>query len=277
MYAGAGLALLLFITLFARLAEYSRAKTRNEKKRTEKGRQYFLFTILICIPLFIVIPFIIYFASYVPYFNKAYIDATEAGRGFNFSSMWKVFWKNQTDMFNYHSNLTEPHLCQSPWYQWPLQWKSTWFYSSNTLSGLYSNISTTGNPIIFIGGSIGAISLFISWITGQTKKSKALLLFLIAILSSLLPWVFVTRAVFLYHFFATVPFLIFSSLYLLMDIEERHPKYSKLKWIILIAAAVVFALMYPAISGLPMPTWYAWFLEYCLPAGNLFYGRIPIS
>lgn len=274
LYAGAGLAVLLFITLGMRCWEYIRAKDKAEKMRTQKGLLYIGLTLLLCIPFFVIIPSLIYFASYYPYYiyegGKAMTDVGSYG----LKGMWSTFWRNQTGMYRYHSQLLATHTCQSPWFQWPFSWKSTWFYFKSLPNNYVSNISTTGNPVVFLGCTIGALSLLVCRFTGRVKRSNATLLFLIAILANYLPWMLVTRAVFIYHFFATVPFLILATLYLLQKLEEKHPKYGKIKWVALIAALVLFILMYPAISGLPMPRWYAWILEYALPFGNLFYGTV---
>ena len=39
--------------------------------------------------------------------------------------------------------------------------------------------------------------------------------------AQILPWVFVTRCVFIYHFFASVPFIIIMIVYAFKDMEER--------------------------------------------------------
>ncbi|MCL2672549.1 MAG: glycosyltransferase family 39 protein [Clostridiales bacterium] len=282
-YAGAGLAVLLFITLGMRLAEYASARGKDARARTKYGLGKIIGTIALCIPFFIIIPAIIYFASYYPYFIY---DGRKAVGDYGFRGMFDTMWRNQNSMFSYHSGLDATHPCQSPWYSWPISWRSMWFsfrsFSVFTPGGreiqMVSNISSTGNPFLFLGGTIGALSLLICRGTGQVKRSNATLMFLIAILANFLPWVFVTRAVFIYHFFATVPFLLLASLYLLQNIEERRPKYARIKWVLLIAAAIYFVLMYPAISGLPMPRWYAWILEYVpdylLLSGNMFYGAV---
>jgi hypothetical protein len=57
-------------------------------------------------------------------------------------------------------------------------------------------------------------------------------------------------------------------------LEKRYPKAVKLKWVWLGIAAVFFILMYPAISGMPTSKAYAYFVEYWLPGGWIYYGRV---
>ncbi|MCL2695731.1 MAG: glycosyltransferase family 39 protein [Clostridiales bacterium] len=270
LYAGAGLAVLLFATLGTRFYEYITVKNDIERKRTKDFWGNTGITLLVCVGAFVVIPAIIYFASYTPYFVY---DASRAGGNYGLSDAWRTMWKNQLDMFNYHGNLEATHLCQSSWFQWPLMARACWFYAENVGNKL-SNISSTGNPMVWYGSTVGALSLALLWVTGRVKGSKATGMLAVAVLANLLPWVFVTRCVFIYHYFATLPFMILAALYLLYQLEQKGRRIAWLKWAALAVAVVLFLLMYPAISGLPMPRWYAWFLEYCLPTGNLMYGRV---
>ena len=105
-------------------------------------------------------------------------------------------------------------------------------------------------------------------------RKKALWILLAAIAANYLPWVLVPRCTFQYHYFPTVPFVILCGVLLLQHLEEGEEVSPRWKWRWLILAAVFFLLLLPACSGLPMPRLYARFLEYVLPAGNLFHGAI---
>ena len=270
-YSGAGLAVLLFVTLGMRCVEYVKAKTTAERLRTDGFWEKLFITLAVCLVFFVLIPALIYFASYAPYYIY---DASQASGNYGLVDCINTLVKNQTAMYNYHGGLDATHLCQSSWFQWPVMAKSTWFYVADVGSNFISNISTTGNPIVWYGSTVGALSLIIALITGQAKGSKAAFMLLIAVLANYVPWMLVSRCVFIYHYFATLPFMLLAAIYLLYSIEQRNKKYAWLKWAMLAVAIVFFVLMYPAISGLPMPRWYAWFLENRLPTGNLMYGRV---
>jgi dolichyl-phosphate-mannose--protein O-mannosyl transferase len=68
-----------------------------------------------------------------------------------------------------------------------------------------------------------------------------------------LPYVFISRITFLYHFYVNVPFLCLATAYFLN-------KYWSTKWGKAAALAyfagvvIIFGLFYPAISGTPVPT-----------------------
>ena len=83
-----------------------------------------------------------------------------------------------------------------------------------------------------------------------------------------------TRCVFLYHFFATVPFLLLSTVYLFFLLEQENRRIAWIKWAWLGLAVVYFVLLYPAISGLPTSYGYAGLLANVLPASILYYGWV---
>ena len=290
-YAGVGLAVLLFSYLIARgvecvrekkaaapiLQKYSNKSQTPEyldaKRRYDRVNGYtwkLVEIILWCLLFFAAIPCAIYFAAYTPYYRYA---ATQQS-GYGFKDMVNTLLKNQSDMYNYHSGLDATHQCQSAWYQWPFTAKSVWFYVSSTTSGQISNISSTGNAIVWWVSAVASVCLLIARLTKNVKHDVALWVLLIAILANYLPWVLVTRCVFLYHFFATVPFMILAGVYYFGYLEKRYPKIWWLKWLWLGLAVLYFILIYPAISGLPASKGYAYFLEYFLPGGWLYYGWV---
>ena len=174
------------------------------------------------------------------------------------------------------ANLDATHQCQSMWYQWPLAQKSVWFYAGYPEIGeikLLSNISSTGNPAVWYVSAFGTVFALVEWFRNpDCRKDRAFAFVLVGILAGLLPWALVTRCVFLYHYFSTLPFVMLMTLLLLFYAEKKYPRLYKLKWIWLCVAAVEFVLMYPAISGLPVPYGYAKFIENVLAVfGKVYY------
>ncbi len=269
-YAGVGLAVLLFGNLVWRGISCARSKDQEVRGRLQYFRVRTATTLALCLLFFVLIPGIIYFVSYTPYYRYQ----ASIRDSYGLKDCLDTLMDNQRDMFNYHSGLPSTHMCQSTWYQWPFTCKSVWFYVSETNSGLLSNISSTGNPGVWWLATIAVLCLLTATATKKLKPNMSLFMLLIGILANYLPWVLVPRCVFQYHFFATVPFLILAGLYYLYDLEKRYPKAVKLKWVWLGIAAVFFILMYPAISGMPTSKAYAYFVEYWLPGGWIYYGRV---
>ena len=70
-------------------------------------------------------------------------------------------------------------------------------------------------------------------------------------LSAYLPWVLVSRLTFIYHYFASVPFIILATVQALRYLERRKPKLSHaLAAVLGVAAVVLFAAFYPYASGM---------------------------
>ena len=227
-----------------------------------------LMTPVWCCLFFILIPAALYYLTNYCYFIDKNCET--------FAESIKALWDEQVSMYNYHSKLDATHQCQSMWYQWPLAQKSVWFYAGYPEIGeikLLSNISSTGNPAVWYVSAFGTVFALVEWFKNpECRKDRAFAFVLVGILAGLLPWALVTRCVFLYHYFSTLPFVMLMTLLLLLYAEKKYPRLTCLKWIWLAVAAVEFLLMYPAISGLPVPYGYAKFIENVLAVfGKVYY------
>ena len=268
-YAGAGLAVVLFYHLFCAMFEAYKGHDDGASARRRLFWRRLWATAGWCCLWFLLVPGLIYFLSYFPYYR--YEASMRLSYGLR--DMWDTLIKNQKDMYNYHSQLTATHMCQSMWYQWPFTFKSVWFYVSGSGEKI-SNISSTGNPAVWWVSAVGAVCLFLEWVLGKVKRNPVLPILFVGVAANYLPWVLVTRCVFLYHFFATVPFMLLSTVYLFFLLEQENRKIHWIKWAWLALAVVYFILLYPAISGLPTGFGYAGFLENVLPASILYYGWV---
>lgn len=268
-YAGAGLAVVLFYHLITALFEAYKGHDADAAARRSLFWRRLWATIGWCCLWFLLVPGLIYFASYFPYYRYE----ASLRQSYGLKDMWATLLKNQKDMYSYHSGLTATHMCQSMWYQWPFTFKSVWFYVSGNGERI-SNIASTGNPAVWWVSAIGAVCLFLEWVLGKVKRNPVHPILFVGVAANYLPWVLVTRCVFLYHFFATVPFILLSTVYLFFLLEKENRKIYWIKWVWLGLAAAYFILLYPAISGLPTGYGYAGFLENVLPASVLYYGWV---
>ena len=250
-YAGAGLAIIFFVQLFQRFREYRYALLSpkgstsgiSHKHIIKSFPQNTLRTILFCVVFFVVIPFIIYLLSYLPF-----VDAYRPG-------LFERMLKNQETMFNYHSALDATHPYSSTWSEWPIM-KRPMFYYSNRLEGtIRQGISSFGNPLVWWAG-IPAL-LYTGYLAIK-KKQKAAIFLCIAFLAQYLPWTLVSRCTFIYHYFPSVPFIVLSIGYSFMQLREikglqKHPKrfYGLLLGYAL-TAFILFIMFYPVISGSPV-------------------------
>ena len=60
----------------------------------------------------------------------------------------------------------------------------------------------------------------------------------------------VPRETFLYHYFAMVPFMILSIVYIMKLLEDRFRDVKSLRYGYVAAAAILFIMFYPVLSGM---------------------------
>ena len=247
LYAGAGLAILFFFSLYKRYMEYRYAlKHPNEivngnssKKIIQKFAPCAMKTIGFCILFFVVVPFTLYTLSYIPF------------REYGQTGLLTKMWNNQISMYNYHSNLTATHGYSSFWYEWPLMKRPVFYYSKILGDDMYQGISAFGNPAIWYPAIPAALYTFYR---ALYKKCNTARFLSIGLLAQFVPWTFVTRCTFLYHYFPSTPFLIAMICYALMRLRKyMKPKtFIILVSIYLLTTIVLFAMFYPVISGMPV-------------------------
>ena len=117
---------------------------------------------------------------------------------------------------------------------------------------LKSTIVGIGNPAIWW---FGVVALIYSLIAAIYKKSKNDLFIVVMYLSIWLPYVFIGRVMFLYHYFPALIFLMLAIVSFIKNFSEKF----KNKWIILIYMLIVLVLFiwfYPVVSGAVMPESY---------------------
>lgn len=155
MYAGAGLAIIFFITLWRRYSEYKYAMKMpkgetngvSHKMVIDTFRKNTVTTLLFCCVAFVAVPFIIYTLSYIPYMN------TPSGEGL------KTIFTNAQGMLTYHGKtVTEStHPYSSYWFEWPIMYRPIYYFSNTLENGMKQGISAFGNPAVWWLG-IGAVA-----------------------------------------------------------------------------------------------------------------------
>ena len=250
IYAGVGLAILFFITIYKRYSEYAYAKANPHGETNGISHKHIIDsfetntvrTIEFCLIFFIVIPAIIYGLSYIPFLKAP------SSNGF------LTILKNQGDMFTYHSKtvVDSVHPFSSRWYEWILMNRPIFYYSGTISETVKEGISAFGNPAVWWVGIPAFVYLL--YITFKSRDTKAFFLVL-AYLAQLVSWIPVTRTTYIYHYFPSVPFVALMIGYCIYFIYKNNS--GKQKAIIACAlgySAIVvglFVLFYPVLSGLP--------------------------
>ncbi|MBS7298393.1 MAG: glycosyltransferase family 39 protein [Eubacteriales bacterium] len=250
-YAGAGLAIIFFANLLGHYNEYKKgipeAAIFPQRVKT---------LIVFCVGLFVVIPIAIYMLSYIPFLKTEGVGI-------------KGIWDNQLAMFGYHSALRDGHNFSSPWYQWPIMYRPVWYYSSELSDTMHGGISAMGNPLVWWAG-IPAF-LYVLYLA-IAKREKVAVFLSISYLAQLLPWVFVSRITFIYHYFPCVPFVVLMLAYSADKLFGDSKKAKTVMVVYLVGAISLFAMFYPVLSGYPVSmdyvkTFLKWFSTWVFVKG----------
>ncbi|MDO4166652.1 MAG: glycosyltransferase family 39 protein [Eubacteriales bacterium] len=246
IYSAAGLCILFFAHMYKRYTEY-RYAVLHPSGSTEgishayirkNFRPFFWKTIGFCCIFFLVVPALIYILSYIPF-----SDGSDRGL------IAKVI-ESQKTMYDYHSGLDAEHAYSSTWYQWPIMYRPMWYYSGFD-GNLREGISAFGNPLVWWAGIPAALYMVYLLIREKDRKAGFLL---IGYLSQYAPWFLVSRIVFIYHYFPSVPFvtvMLGYSMYRLANWQTAWKKRMQTGIYVYVALAIgLFILFYPVLSGL---------------------------
>lgn len=261
VYAAVGLAVILIANLI-------KFKPRKQTFRL------FLF----CFGFFIVWTLIIYTLAYIPTVEKyAHMGITDKtiewnenglNIGYGYTGLLARTLRNTNYMFNYHHNLEASHPFSSPWYQWPIMWKPLFAASDVVSTGINragelitykSSISDLGNILVWF--SIIPCFFYMIFRAIIKKDEKAGFL-VISVLSQLVPWIFVSRVTFIYHYFPTVIFGMLMLGYTVKLLISKNKTFRRAIIIYLILVVFFFILFFPVISGLPVSREYALALKW---------------
>lgn len=226
--------------------------------RDGDGRRYvrrLLGNIGFCLVFFVLVPGMIYYASYYPY---------GAARGLHGAGMYftreyaAIVLENQRFMFTYHAGLVATHPYSSRWWQWLLDLRPILYYLSYG-DGTVSTIGAFVNPLLCWGGLLTLLVL----VYHAAKRDRMALFLLVGYLAQVLPWVFISRLTFEYHYFAATLFLVLALGYVFDRLRQRG--YFGIVYAFIAASGALFALFYPVLTGVTVSRSYAWNVLKWLP------------
>ncbi|MCL1842952.1 MAG: phospholipid carrier-dependent glycosyltransferase [Defluviitaleaceae bacterium] len=198
-------------------------------------------TFFACFGIFIGIPLVIYALSYIPFVRADQSDY----------NWFRVIWNNQTGMFRYHSYYvlgTTHHPFASPWWSWPLMLRPLFQYQTIISDTMRRGMSSLGNPAVWWFG-IFAVGYAIFSLRKRLRHESDTVFLLIAVAVNFLPWVFVTRLTFIYHFFPSVPFVVLLIALFFKNLKKYRDVFCFAYAGIVIA---LFVLFFPVLSGMPV-------------------------
>ena len=214
-YAGLGLAIIYFYNFIT--------KKKDIIQSLDRGAIFF-----------VLIPIILYLSLYFIFPNNLVYTNNIDG-----------VIEQQRQMYQYHSKLNDTHPFSSKWYTWPISYKPVWYHQQDISELTEETISGVGNIFLWIGGILG---LLYSIYLAIKKKDKNSLFIVIMILSLWLPYAFINRIMFLYHYFPVLPFLFIAFVNLIKDLIEKYNL--KILVLIYLIFIVIYSIFYyPIVSG----------------------------
>lgn len=226
--------------------------------RDGDGRRYvrrLVSNIGFCLVFFVLVPGMIYYASYYPY---------GAARGLHGAGMYftreyaAIVLENQRFMFTYHAGLVATHPYASRWWQWLLDLRPILYYLSYG-DGTVSTIGAFVNPLLCWGGLLALPVLAYR----AVRHDRTALFLLVGYLAQVLPWVFISRLTFEYHYFAATLFLVLALGYVFDRLRQRGS--FGIVYAFTAASGALFALFYPVLTGVTVSRSYAWNVLKWLP------------
>lgn len=144
-------------------------------------------------------------------------------------SFWKKFAELNIQMYDAQSTLNSTtHPYASRWYAWPLMTRPVYYWQSEVEpGGMQRHIYLLGNPIVWLIGTAGVIVALFTWLfrTGWLAGRRKLMAFLlVGYAANILPFAFINRPMFLYHYLFAY---IFSILIVSVLYEELHKRVIK--------------------------------------------------
>lgn len=168
-------------------------------------------------------------------------------------------WSNHLSMAEYHLDL-EPftqsgdpiHPYMSEAWTWLLLLRPVAYYYED-LGGRASEVLGVGNPLLFWGALLFLPYLALTWLGHRAWRAGAILL---PVLFLYVPWLFVSRPLFLFYLVPVTPFLALGATYVLRDLARirvsRRPSLGPAAGLAIAVAVGLFLFFWPVLVGDPI-------------------------
>lgn len=204
-------------------------------------RRTVLNTLLKRIAQYLVIPALVYFASWIGWFTSStgYDRNWAKGRSGSFfdfiPGVLRSWWHYHAEILNFHTHLTDSHpYAANPW-SWLIMGRPTSFFyaapkGAHACGGAScaQEVLALGTPLLWWSGVIAIGITFGYWIARREWQSGLLLLSLAA---GYLPWfMWQKRTIFCFYVIAFEPFIILIIVYVLKLFLEPRSVETEKRW-----------------------------------------------
>ena len=98
----------------------------------------------------------------------------------------------------------------------------------------------------------GLLSLFVLLYAALFRRDRTAAFLLVGYLAQLLPWVFISRLTFAYHYFPSSVFLVLSLGYVFALLRDNQKNWRLWTLAFACLSVAVFALFFSTLNGLPV-------------------------
>lgn len=235
--------------------------------RSDKKLKFFIEGVL----FLIIIPLLLYFFIFVLHFSLL----TQSGPGDVFHSpqfqkslignrfsidpsiqplnIFQKFIELNKKIYSSNAILSATHPYSSKWFTWPLMIKPIYYWYKNFDQNQSAKIFFSGNILIWLLGT-ASVSYLIIVILRQILNEKIEnqpKFLLVGYLLNFLPFIFIGRVMFLYHYLTALVFTILIFCYLI----DKNLK-GKFFYFLIFSAIIIFLISSPLTYGLKIPQWY---------------------
>ncbi len=230
--------------------------------------------------LFLMIVFFAYLLTFVgekrnfEYYHQAY-------RMNNSSFLESVISWHKLAIGSHTRKSMPPHPYSSKWYTWPFMYKPVLLYQDiNTVNKQVTSIIGLGNPIIWW---LADLAILFQLFLLLFKRDKTMVFLLGAYFISFLPYVFIQRPMFLYHYLISLFFQMLILEYTFVSLYKEKIFLRPVLSLLLVLIMFVFFYLFPFINGYPIPEseyfhrlWFKSWKEFQLVNGlNTFFLDAP--
>ncbi|TSC91824.1 MAG: dolichyl-phosphate-mannose-protein mannosyltransferase [Parcubacteria group bacterium Licking1014_17] len=222
--------------------------------------------------ILIILPFALYFSIFAVHFKLLY----KSGPGDAFMTpqfrktligsedsknpdlkplgIFSKFTELNTEMYRSNARLTAGHPYSSKWYTWPLMIRPIYYWNEGEADS-QARIYQIGNPLLWWFSTIYILYVIISVVLDllaivrrkPPEEKFKLRFFLAAVFAiNLLPFIGITRAMFLYHYFTALIFAIIAMGY----IVGRYIKSNRVIFALMMVFLACFIFFAPLTYGL---------------------------
>ncbi len=128
-------------------------------------------------------------------------------------AFWDKFVELNQEMYTAQGSLNDvEHPYASKWYSWPLELRGVYYWQGpEGKDGMQGNIYLLGNPVVWWGSAIAVLAAFAIWVArpkllGAKRATVAFLLAGYAV--NFVPFAFIDRPMFLYHYLIALVFAV---------------------------------------------------------------------